>query len=669
MKKRILGALLCLILLISLLPVTALAATQISLVRLNVTIPEHGRAPEKPTLNTDGVTLYAHEWYHNGDPLSWGSTFEGGETYTLKVRLSTLDEFKQDTSVTVNGRAAMVLSVDNNSTGLLFSIDFYVTPLGYKLSFDPGYGSGTMTPMTGQNSYILPPCTFTAPSGKEFGYWLNEETNDEYQPGENIFLSKDTTVRAVWRTGSGKTKIYDVEATSNIASIATLYGSMKSPTITVTKGAPARILTTAGNLSWQKKINGVWEYQNNSQFTAGEWRIATQVRIDNNDATQYELGTPVTLKVDGVQWTAENNGTPSVHHDYSMIFVYSPVIVIEDNPNVRPPESITKVTINISGYKLGANADDVTATCDQKGVLVVALQFLTAEDNNNDGIPESTKPVQRFESGVPYMVSFSLKAKDGYSLSALGMTGVTINNTAALGAYSTQDECYSGFCEVAPLQGCTVSFNAGGGKGTMSAVTVEKGTYTLPQNGFTAPEGKKFKTWSVGDREYAPGTKISIISSITVTAVWEELPAEHTCKPEPVAKVAPTCTEDGKESYYTCKDCGKFYEDAAGTKEITDLSAWGKLDKLGHADKNQDGKCDACGLALTDSTEPISPTETTTPAAPDEPADATEPTIPNGDGEKDPPDTSWIWIALGAIILCAAAVITVLLVVKKKKIQ
>ncbi len=48
-----------------------------------------------------------------------------------------------------------------------------------------------------------------------------------------------------------------------------------------------------------------------------------------------------------------------------------------------------------------------------------------------------------------------------------------------------------------------------------------------------------------------------------------------------VAGQEATCTEDGKQAYYTCA-CGKFFEDAACTKEIDDLESWGVIQQLEH---------------------------------------------------------------------------------------
>lgn len=181
-----------------------------------------------------------------------------------------------------------------------------------------------------------------------------------------------------------------------------------------------------------------------------------------------------------------------------------------------------------------------------------------------------------------------------------------------------------------------VSFAANGGTGTMADVTGVSGEYTLIENGFTAPDGKRFKAWSVNGNEKAVGDKITVTADTTVTAVWEIIPAGHTCDIKPVDKVNPSCTEGGKQAYYKCEGCGKFFEDALGAKEITDLAVWGNISKNGHtesawksdkdnhwkectvvacgviienskaahADANNDGKCDTCeynvGTTTTD---------------------------------------------------------------------
>ena len=70
---------------------------------------------------------------------------------------------------------------------------------------------------------------------------------------------------------------------------------------------------------------------------------------------------------------------------------------------------------------------------------------------------------------------------------------------------------------------CTVTFDAGGGTGSMTPVTVEKGAeYTLPANGFTAPSGKVFDKWDKG----TVGTKVTVNTDVTVTAQWKNKETE-----------------------------------------------------------------------------------------------------------------------------------------------
>ena len=69
-----------------------------------------------------------------------------------------------------------------------------------------------------------------------------------------------------------------------------------------------------------------------------------------------------------------------------------------------------------------------------------------------------------------------------------------------------------------------ISFAAG--EGASGEMTGEEGamSYTLPECGFTAPEGKMFDAWKVGDGEttYQPYERIMLTSDITLTALWTD---------------------------------------------------------------------------------------------------------------------------------------------------
>jgi uncharacterized repeat protein (TIGR02543 family) len=73
----------------------------------------------------------------------------------------------------------------------------------------------------------------------------------------------------------------------------------------------------------------------------------------------------------------------------------------------------------------------------------------------------------------------------------------------------------------------TVHFDPNGGEGTMEDATVKYGEQlTLPECGFTAPEGQEFDQWDAGK----PGDKIDVTGDMTVKAQWKdaEPPAPQT---------------------------------------------------------------------------------------------------------------------------------------------
>lgn len=73
----------------------------------------------------------------------------------------------------------------------------------------------------------------------------------------------------------------------------------------------------------------------------------------------------------------------------------------------------------------------------------------------------------------------------------------------------------------------TISFDANGGTGTMDSIDwpVNNDFYTLPENGFTAPEGKHFDAWaknSTNGTKYAPGAGLEVEANITFYALWKD---------------------------------------------------------------------------------------------------------------------------------------------------
>ncbi len=118
-----------------------------------------------------------------------------------------------------------------------------------------------------------------------------------------------------------------------------------------------------------------------------------------------------------------------------------------------------------------------------------------------------------------------------------------------------------------------ISFDAGEGTGTMTAVTVPAGDYVLPASGFTAPDGKQFMAWNVNGVVKLAGATVSITADTTLVALWEDI--GHTC--------VPTGWKNDKDHHW--KDCWEI-----GCFETSEYGA--------HTDANNDGRCDTCNYDL-----------------------------------------------------------------------
>ena len=133
----------------------------------------------------------------------------------------------------------------------------------------------------------------------------------------------------------------------------------------------------------------------------------------------------------------------------------------------------------------------------------------------------------------------------------------------------------------------TVTFNANGGTGTMDAVENLYGTFTIPENGFTAPEGKQFKGWAyTADGEIISETGFDVHKDTILYAIWEDISATT---PE---ENDPNHTHSYSEDWKQTAD-EHYKECACGAKQY----------KGAHIDSNANGSCDVCGYVITESND------------------------------------------------------------------
>ena len=105
-------------------------------------------------------------------------------------------------------------------------------------------------------------------------------------------------------------------------------------------------------------------------------------------------------------------------------------------------------------------------------------------------------------------------SEDGHMVT--GNTGELVSADEEYSFELTENTLLQAVFEAVPKH--TVSFDAGGGSGTMGPVEVYEGPYELPACGFTAPKGKVFDRWDAG----AAGSTITVAGDITLIAQWKD---------------------------------------------------------------------------------------------------------------------------------------------------
>lgn len=144
----------------------------------------------------------------------------------------------------------------------------------------------------------------------------------------------------------------------------------------------------------------------------------------------------------------------------------------------------------------------------------------------------------------------------------------------------------------------------------------------------------------------------------------------HTHKLALVEGIAATCTENGQKAYYVCEGCGKWFEDATASVEITDHnsvvikaahtpSEWIVDKEATETEKGSRHKeCTVCGTVLeTEEITVIQPTTTQPATKGSSTSDTVTPSgTTSGNGTVQTGDSNIAVVLVVVLMLCAAAV-------------
>ena len=455
-------------------------------------------------------------------------------------------------------------------------------------------GTGTMADVTGiSGKYTLPANGFTAPAGKQFKAW--SVGGVEKVVGDKITVTANTTVTAVWEAVE-----YNVTVTGGTASVGAgtpITKATMGTTVTLTAGA-----APSGKVfdKWEVVSGGITLADANSAtttFVMPASAVSVKATYKTTPVTTYNLTTQV------------NGGHGTISASKTGLTAGS-TETITFNPEVG--YEIDTVTVN--GTATSVYGNTLNVTMNENKTVVVTYKAIEYNITVTDG---------KATIGAGSEIS---KAAEG--------TAVTLTaNAAPSGKVFDKWEVVSGGITLADANSATTTFVMPASAVSVKA-TYKNAPHTHTYNQETVkPEALKTPADCTSNAVYFKSCSCGAISTTDTfvamntalghaygsdwkydsTNHWHECSRCHDKKDEAahdygsdnvcdtcgyyktvphthnltlVAAKAATCTTaGGKEAYYKCEGCGKFYEDVLGTKEITDLASWGNIAKIAHTTK------------------------------------------------------------------------------------
>lgn len=503
-----------------------------------------------------------------------GSAYRLKTTLTLPENHDFLVTLGRDVTLTVNGNEWTVdhASMENRSTTkasvTVYSHTVYAANETCTITFyDVNKPSGENIVGTVEvpgGEYTLPECTFPS-SHKDiiFDYWECEDvdgTDVKKQPGETIVLLKDSTIYLYWKWKLGVNRVtFDaVVSGSYVPGI-----KAKDISLSLEEGQHISLVGSGyGEAYWLEC--GAEEITPDTELsTAGNYDLVVNFRLEDGFMATFTENS-VTLSSDVLGELACRIPVEQDDGSYIARFSLPPV------PGT--PISADKVAFDLKGYEVGRMVQSITPTIGTAEVVFNGSGYGKHENGCAYLIyRESDEPYVYYEpvydstsfwASTDCWLDIWFTLEDGYSLPDSFWSGGSLVKESSFAVWMNVAKGYDAsdmspsdivICTpygdriaktiemgvwgnsykvtfVLPAIGIedlsySVTLDPGEGAGeAFHNVGYYVGTeYTLPQMNkiaFTAPEGMKFKAWSVNGKELQPGDKVTITGYTLVTALW-----------------------------------------------------------------------------------------------------------------------------------------------------
>ena len=490
------------------------------------------------------------------------------------------------------------------------------TPTTYTVSFDANGGTGTMADVTDiSGEYTLPANGFTAPVGKQFKAW--SVGGVEKAAGDKITVTANTTVTAVWEpipvtTYDLTTSVNGGHGTISASKTGLTAGSTETITFNPEVGYEIDTVTVNGTATSVSGNTLNVTMNENKTVVVTYKAIEYNITVTDGKAT-IGAGSEISKAAEGTAVTLTANAAPSdkVFDKWEVIsgsitladansatttftMPASAVSVKATYKNAPHTHTYNQETVKPEALKTPADCTGnavyfkscscgAISTTDAFVAMNTALGHAYGSDWKYDSTNhwhECSRCHDKKDEAAHDYGSDNVCDTCGYyktvphthNLTLVAAKAATCT-TAGNSAYYTCDGCDKWFADA-----------------TGSVEITDKTSVKIPATGHTA--GTEWKSDDTNhwhecsrchDKKDEAAHDYGSDNVCDTCGYYKTVP--HTHNLTLVAAKAATCTEGGKEAYYKCEGCGKFYEDVLGTKEITDLASWGNIAKIAHTTK------------------------------------------------------------------------------------
>lgn len=404
------------------------------------------------------------------------------------------------------------------------------------IHYDSNAGDGEMPDESKleNEKFIIPESRFTPPQGKEFDAW--EINGQRRYPGEELVLSENITLKAIWTQKLEKTK----------DPIEPILTEVKSDDPSCTK-------VNCKHFIGYKKEDRAYIDAINLITIKHDGKIIKKYLLTKEDG-KYEV----------------LDGTGKTKKDMTSIVFNSDFFFNKDDEIIICARGYKDLRLHI------ASADDMVMNALYTTEIISRVKFETFDGSKVDDQVIKVTPTWAENVKKPK----TDPTKDGYIFKGWYKDSDCKENFDFNSKIISDTSIYAKWEK--EIKKFTISFIGNGGTGEMNTIEKDKDQkYILPISTFIPAEGKEFDAWEINGQRKSPGEEIIINSDTQIKAIWKDkiptpgpkVEPEIELKPSP--EIKPENNDGGnnnKNHYFPWSNESKVQKDTSKVNSIVNSS-------------------------------------------------------------------------------------------------